>query len=124
MSQFTRLVQTETVRNPELPKYLPKLATLENSWIWQQNDKIQSPVGYKINKIDVPNGIAWVPPPLIDPQTEKVIEAPSTPNSDIRKEAVRMIVIRRKKMKRHKLKKLRKRLLYVRAKVSTNIINI
>lgn len=34
-----------------------------------------------------------------------------------KKEAARMIIIRRKKMKKHKLKKLRKRLKFVRAKI-------
>lgn len=89
----------------------------ENSWIWQKNENIQLPIGNSIKKIDLPNGMAWMPFPLIDPQNEKTIEAPSTVNSDITKEAVRMIVIRRKKMKKHKLRKLRKRLRFYRAKV-------
>lgn len=77
---------------------------------------------YQSNKIDFPKGITWVPPPLVDPQTEKVIEAPSTSYSDIKKEMVNMLIIRRKKIKKHKLKKLRKRLHFYRAKVSVPTI--
>lgn len=115
MFNISRLLQTETKRT--VAPIVLKLANVENSWIWQKNDKIQSPIINKINKIDLPNGLSWVPPPLVDPTSDKVIEAPSTPSSDITKEAVRMIVIRRKKMKKHKLKKLRKRLRFYRAKV-------
>lgn len=96
--------------------------SVENSWIWQKNDEIQSPISNIIKKIDLPNGNIWIPPPVIDPSFEKIIEAPPTPNSDIPKEAVRMIVIRRRKMKRHKLKKLRKRLRFFRAKVKYFLI--
>lgn len=94
-----------------------KLANVENCWIWQQNDRIQSPTLNKINKIDLPNDLTWIRLPLTDPSNEKIIEAPAIPNSDMPKEAITMLVIRRKKMKKHKLRKLRKRLRFYRAKV-------
>lgn len=115
-----RFLQVESKTYP--PPFLPKLAETQNFWIWQKNENIESPTLSYVRKIDLPNVINWTPSPLIEPLTDKVIEAPSTPENDITKEAVRMIVIRRKKMKRHKLKKLRKRLKFLRAKVSIFIL--
>ncbi|CAH1966685.1 unnamed protein product [Acanthoscelides obtectus] len=91
----------------------------KNPWIWQQNDKIKVPVIQKINRIDLPNGLTWVPPELNDPcdNFSKSIEAPAVPSNNIPKEAIRIIVIRRKKMKKHKLRKLRKRMKFVWAKL-------
>lgn len=69
--------------------------------------------------MELPNGLVWIPP-LTDPPSHGTNEiiAPTTENAETPKEAVRMIVIRRKKMKKHKLKKLRKRMKFVYAKVS------
>ncbi|CAG9759721.1 unnamed protein product [Ceutorhynchus assimilis] len=87
-----------------------------NSWIYQQNDKIISPRNIS-KKIELPNGLTWVPP-LIDPiKIPREIIAPSTETADTPKEAVRMIVIRRKKMKRHKLRKLKKKMKFEWAKL-------
>lgn len=95
--------------------FLPKLVETQHFWIWQKNENIKSPSFNYVRQVDLPN--ISIPCPFIEPLLEKSIEAPSVPNSDITKEAVRMIVIRRKKMKKHKLKKLRKRLRFYRAKV-------
>jgi len=90
-----------------------------NHWIYQQNDKIINPTPFTSNtRVELPNGLVWIPP-LTDPPsggTNEII-APTTEHAETPKEAVRMIVIRRKKMKKHKLKKLRKRMKFVYAKV-------
>ncbi|KAJ8946915.1 hypothetical protein NQ314_008714 [Rhamnusium bicolor] len=84
------------------------------SWIWQKNNNLKLPVVHSV-KIELPNSIKV--PLLIDqPVNGKLIEAPSTVNSDISKQAARLIIIRRKKMKKHKLKKLRKRMKFEWAK--------
>lgn len=103
-----------TTQNAPFP-LLSQVSLVQNPWIWQKNDTFQLPVVQKAN-IELPNGLVWIPP-MTDPVVEKIIEAPSTPDADIAKYAVRMIVIRRKKMKKHKLKKLRKRMKYINAKV-------
>lgn len=86
----------------------------ENPWIWQINNKIIPPLPNK--PIEFPNSIRWVP--LEEPKEKEQLEMPTTINGGISKEAARLIVIRRKKMKKHKLKKLRKRMKYEWAKVS------
>lgn len=73
-------------------------------------------------QLDLPTGLRWVPPILDDdnPATNNSkirIELPTTITGEISKQAVRLIVIRRKKMKKHKLKKLRKRMKFEWAKV-------
>nr|CAI5828654.1 unnamed protein product [Callosobruchus analis] len=90
---------------------------VKNPWIWQQNDKIKAPVVQKINRIELPNGLTWFPPEINNPVHERIIEAPSAPSNSITKHAARLIVIRRKKMKKHKLRKLRKRMKFVWAKL-------
>lgn len=53
-----------------------------------------------------------------DEITNKIIDLPTTINSiKIDKQAARLIVIRRRKMRRHKLRKLRKKMKYVWRKV-------
>lgn len=66
--------------------------------------------------IQLPNGLNWVPPAIEPPVNANVVEAPSG-FQEISKEAARLIVIRRKKMRKHKLRKLRKRMRFEWAKV-------
>ncbi|ENN70299.1 uncharacterized protein LOC109545491 [Dendroctonus ponderosae] len=101
------------VQSHQIPK--AHFTPLANYWIYQQNDKIKTPPTIS-NSIDLPNGLTWVPP-LIEPAgiLDEII-APSTETSETPKEAHRMLIIRRKKMKKHKLKKLRKRMKFVYAK--------
>ncbi|KAF7279153.1 hypothetical protein GWI33_007565 [Rhynchophorus ferrugineus] len=87
---------------------------LTNHWIYKQNDEIKPPSVQK-NIFELPNGLKWVPP-LEEPSTVKQIEAPSSIN-DSPKEATRMITVRRKKMKKHKLRKLRKKMKFEWAKL-------
>jgi len=54
----------------------------------------------------------WIEDPLKRP-----VVIDKSPPSNVKKEAARLIVIRRKKMNKHKLRKLRKRMKYVYAKV-------
>ncbi|VEN34132.1 unnamed protein product [Callosobruchus maculatus] len=89
----------------------------KNPWIWQQNDKIKAPVIQQIDRIELPNGLTWVPPEISNPTQERIIEAPTVPSNNVTKHAARLIVIRRKKMKKHKLRKLRKRMKFVWAKL-------
>lgn len=57
--------------------------------------------------------------PLLEPATisDAIIDDPLNVNNEER-QAVKMIIIRRKKMKKHKLRKLRKRMKYENMKVS------
>lgn len=53
---------------------------------------------------------------VIDPSSsdnKTIEEAPDNNNSNVEKQAARLIVIRRSKMNKHKLKKLRKKMKYV-----------
>lgn len=92
---------------------------LHNPWIWQKQEQIKLPVNH-IKPITLPNGMLTILP-LTEPEHEsiisKIIEDPVSVNNDT-KQAARLIVIRRKKMKKHKLRKLRKRMKYEWAKVS------
>ncbi|KAJ8920265.1 hypothetical protein NQ315_011926 [Exocentrus adspersus] len=112
----SRYLNTHNLRNTPLTPVLTQQSRVKNPWIWQQNDEINLPVAYK-NRIELPNGLVWIPPLIDHPKDDKIIEAPSKEDTNIPKQAARLIVIRRKKMKKHKLKKLRKRLKFVRAKV-------
>ncbi|XP_028144063.2 uncharacterized protein LOC114337737 [Diabrotica virgifera virgifera] len=98
-------------------KFIPVLetstSTIQNPWIYRQNDNFNLPRCPNL-KIDLPNTIKIIIP-AIEPNKQDVIEAPAFDDS-IKKEAVKMIVIRRKKMKKHKLKKLRKRMKFEWAK--------
>lgn len=108
----SRYLSTQNVIQPQL-KVAPQIILSNNSWIYQQNDKIITPI--PTATINLPNYVRWVPP-LQDPTTNKIIEDPSSVKESP-KEAARLIVIRRKKMKKHKLRKLRKRMKFEWRKV-------
>lgn len=60
---------------------------------------------------------------IIDvPMKKTEIITPGTVESSIKKEAVKLIVIRRHKMRKHKLKKLRKKMKFEWAKVSFKVV--
>lgn len=85
-----------------------------NHWIWQKQDSFKLPIN-NIQPIKLPNNLLWLP--INEPEKiNTVIETPPTVNDET-KQAARLIIIRRKKMKKHKLKKLRKKMKYVWAKV-------
>lgn len=88
-----------------------------NSWIWQKEDKMHLPIS-NINPIELPHNrnIFWIPPLEESINPNKEIIEPEVNKINI--EAARLIVIRRKKMKKHKLRKLRKKMKYEWAKVS------
>lgn len=67
-------------------------------------------------KIIIDNQIPCIPIRIPRPTTSLPLVDPSVDNND-EIQAARLIVIRRKKMKKHKLRKLRKRMKYVWAKV-------
>lgn len=67
-------------------------------------------------KIIINNQIPCIPIRIPRPTTSLPLVDPSVDNND-EIQAARLIVIRRKKMKKHKLRKLRKRMKYVWAKV-------
>lgn len=104
-------MSTQNVTN--VVSILPQIA-VSNNWIYKENDKVQTPLTNI--KIDIPKGFNYIPS-IIEPLQNLHIEAPSTSDSDITKHAERLIVIRRKKMKKHKLRKLRKRMKFEWAKV-------
>ncbi|XP_044272265.1 uncharacterized protein LOC123016097 [Tribolium madens] len=109
---FARNITSNNV--PVITSLIPQVSLTNNPWIWQKNDKVETPKIKNIIHIDLPNGLKYVPP-LEDPSLSKGIELP-TINGGITKEAARLIAIRRRKMKRHKLKKLRKRMKFEWAK--------
>ena len=99
---------------PNLPQVVVA-SFLNNPLKWKRNEEIKLPVNIK-GDLNLPS-IIWVP--IIDEQEthkNEIIESPVNVNN-IEKRAERMIVIRRRKMRRHKLKKLRKRMRFEFAKV-------
>ncbi|KAL3268746.1 hypothetical protein HHI36_007848 [Cryptolaemus montrouzieri] len=98
-------------------KWMPQLvhSVLENNWIYKRNEIIQTPINQK-HHIDLPRSIIY-PITIEDPSKNNIVmeEPPQIIENHI--EAARLIVIRRQKMKNHKLKKLRKRLRFERAKI-------
>lgn len=88
------------IRNPAFRKEIFELPLT--------NKKIECPLSQQISKI-------------IDdlPKIEQSIDLPTISNgvSDQGKQAARLIVIRRRKMKKHKLRKLRKKMKFEWAKV-------
>ncbi|CAH0555919.1 unnamed protein product [Brassicogethes aeneus] len=111
-SNNIRLLSTQKFAN--ITPSFSQITFNSNNWIYRENDRIQAPINK--TKIDIPKGFNYIQP-LIEPLQNLVIEAPSTVNSDVTIEAARLIVIRRKKMKKHKLRKLRKRMKFEWAKV-------
>ncbi|KAB0794293.1 hypothetical protein PPYR_11132 [Photinus pyralis] len=103
--------QTSITRNPPPCTFHP---LLQNDWVCPKPDPVKLPIRIT-PEIKSPHDILWIPP-LTEPPTDREMIDPISINEE-RKEAVRLIVIRRKKMKKHKLKKLRKKLKYERAKV-------
>ncbi|KAK4875744.1 hypothetical protein RN001_012166 [Aquatica leii] len=105
-----------TINTSSLPSQAPLLShSLLNHWIYQCPNPIGHPIKI-INEIQLPNELIWKPS-LIEPDLNiNEIEDPLNVNNH-EKNAARLIVIRRKKMKKHKLKKLRKKLKYERAKI-------
>jgi aurora kinase A-interacting protein len=96
----------------------PPTVTITNQpWISQKIVKIEIPLIPLITKIqiDLPNYVKNITP-LQEPCQTDGFELPTTTDLAIPKQAERMIVIRRNKMKRHKLKKLRKRMKFEWAK--------
>lgn len=73
---------------------------------------LKLPLNYNSNQLIIETpGLKKIGYEYIDPIGRNLeIEAPSTTISDTPKYAARLIVIRRKKMKKHKLRKLRKRM--------------
>lgn len=95
--------------------FLPLLSSHQNNhWIYQRNENIGLPLKTPSILDQIQDNLKWVPP---SPTKEQPVEAPSLPNNNSVKEAARLIIIRRKKMKKHKLRKLRLRMKYVWAKV-------
>lgn len=90
----------------------------KNPWIWQQQTSIESPLNSNL-KIEIPRSIFWITPKN-DPSPTvniKEIEEPLLEINKYDKQAVKLIVIRRHKMRKHKLKKLRKKMKFEWAKV-------
>lgn len=108
-SNVTTIKTTSPVLSPLL------LSQSNNHWIWRKNETVGIPVKPSA-VLDLPNTLKWIPR-LPENKPDNVIEAPSAVNSNNVKQAARLIIIRRKKMKKHKLKKLRLRMKYEWAKV-------
>ncbi|XP_055945345.1 uncharacterized protein LOC129976032 [Argiope bruennichi] len=70
-----------------------------------------------INKINVYQDTNSIPISIIENFNKVEISDPPPSKQIIKKEAVRMILIRRRKMRKHKLRKLRKRMKFVFAKI-------
>ncbi|XP_044736534.1 uncharacterized protein LOC123298558 [Chrysoperla carnea] len=113
-----RTLNTITSNNNKLnvsPIIITSNLINKNAWIWKEESIKETPSYITNTIIDLPK--YWTPLPtstqIIIP---KIIETP--PSIKINKiEAARLIVIRRRKMKKHKLRKLRKRMKFEWAKV-------
>ncbi|XP_044754879.1 uncharacterized protein LOC123313865 [Coccinella septempunctata] len=114
---FFRLLTCESGSVSAIPpiiKFTPQLSKIENNWIYQRNEDIRTPFNYG-HKIEIPRN--FILPLVEDPSENKLVIEPPSEKNDNSIEAARLIVIRRQKMKNHKLKKLRKKLKFVRAKI-------
>ncbi|XP_022900719.2 uncharacterized protein [Onthophagus taurus] len=89
------------------------LTSLINPWIIQKEEKIRLPV-LNNNQINLPSGMFYIP--KIDKNVQDEIDEPSK-NFNDEIQAARLIIIRRKKMRKHKLQKLRKKMRFEWAKV-------
>lgn len=108
--------QSDSINNirPNLPEVFAA-DFLNNPFKWKRHEEIKLPVNIK-GDLNLPSMI-WFP--IIDEQEthkNEIVESPTNVNN-IEKRTERMIVIRRRKMRRHKLKKLRKRMRFEFAKV-------
>ncbi|CAG9861984.1 unnamed protein product [Phyllotreta striolata] len=116
--QFSNLHLQNRVCSTPVSIPLPSIEHVpigSNSWMWKRNEDINLPKSNSLNlNFELPNGLRTILP-LVDPIQREEIEAPAQDDS-IEKQAITMLVIRRKKMKRHKLRKLRKRMKYEWAK--------
>ncbi|GJQ75924.1 hypothetical protein Trydic_g17983 [Trypoxylus dichotomus] len=126
MSTLTRIIRLNTFRSvfynafrttsthSDINPVVTRLSNI-NPWIWQQKQtNLQLPEVTKINTV-LPSGMIWNP--HVNENINKIIDEPVDTTIDNTKQAARLIVIRRKKMKKHKLKKLRKRVKFERAKL-------
>lgn len=100
----------------------PLLSTSEtyNHWIWKKEETINDVSIRNIKPIQLPNNLFWIPPCDNDYTKANINEISEPDRNNHNIEAARLIVIRRKKMKKHKLKKLRKKMKYEWAKVGCN----
>lgn len=101
-SASTSIIKDVGIRNPFWHKEIYEIP-LTNKVIENPNQNNQNKIIEEISNID------------------KQIDLPSvidSSNDDAGKQAARLIVIRRRKMKKHKLKKLRKKMKFEWAKVS------
>lgn len=92
---------------------------VKNPWIWQKQTSIESPATNIAPVVELPRSIFWIPPkndPDV-PSTKSEIQEPILEINKHEKQAVKLIVIRRHKMRKHKLKKLRKKMKFEWAKV-------
>ncbi|XP_057652315.1 uncharacterized protein LOC130891521 [Diorhabda carinulata] len=110
VQQFSNLHIQKTSSSLSL---LANVSSVYNPWIYQQNNNLNLPQNINSN-VELPNCIKAILP-KIEPIKRDIIEAPALDDT-VKKEAVKMIVIRRKKMKKHKLRKLRKRMKFEWAK--------
>ncbi|XP_045473150.1 uncharacterized protein LOC123679744 [Harmonia axyridis] len=109
-----RTLSFETGSVSSTIKFIPQLSKIENNWIYRRNEDIKTPFNYG-QKIEIPRNYNL--PIIEDPiKNDIIIETPPDNNNN-RIEAARLVVIRRQKMKNHKLKKLRKKLKFIRAKI-------
>lgn len=83
----------------------------------RNTDLIKNIIDMPVAKIpSLQDPVTWVPIQYDFPVAEKTIDLPAI-KEIFEKQAVRLIVIRRKKIKKHKRKKLRKKMAYEWAKV-------
>lgn len=104
-------VRNDLISNPKVLSFAPRSIGIEISEKSRENGIKQDPVPY----IPIVNPRSILP--LLDEQWRKdEIGLPSIRNEEI--QAARLIVIRRKKMKKHQRRKLWKKMRYTWARVS------
>ncbi|KAJ8936968.1 hypothetical protein NQ318_015631 [Aromia moschata] len=102
-------------KSTNVPPVILHTDLINNAWIWQKKSQIQLPLITNI-KLELPNTLKQITP-VVEQTVQNGIEVPGVNNGDIPKQAARLIVIRRKKMKKHKLRKLRKKMKFEWAKL-------
>ncbi|XP_025831253.1 uncharacterized protein LOC112904710 [Agrilus planipennis] len=99
---------------------LTPLSPITQEWIWKKRYPIKLPVNVNTPSLELPKvsnlDIPLEMPFSTDDNRSSIVEPPTNTDT-VRKEAARLIVIRRKKMRKHKLRKLRKKMKYVWAKI-------
>lgn len=112
---LNNVIRTSCLQSDVKASIIVRTPSIVNAWILHQKQPSFRLPEVHQNDITLPSGMIWSP--FIKEHTNTIIDEPINSSTDNTIQAARLIVIRRKKMKKHKLKKLRKRMKFEWAKV-------